>query len=66
MGEVVAAGAAGESKSRMLCNTRCARDGYGTIDLREVASVQVMMVEREWPGLKSSRWTKLKLSILWP
>jgi hypothetical protein len=64
--EVVAAGAAEDSKSRVLCNTRCGRDGYGTIDLREMASVQVMMVEMEWPWIKSSRWTKLKLSILWP
>lgn len=42
-GERVAAGAADGSKSRALCNTRCRRDGYGTIDLGEMASVQVMM-----------------------
>lgn len=64
LGEVVAAGAAEDSKSTVLCNTRCRRDGYGTIDLGEMASVQVMMVERECPGIKSSTWTKLKLSIL--
>lgn len=59
---VVARKAAEGREDWRLGSTRCAIDGYGTIDLKEMASVQWTMVGRERPGeQKSTDGLSLKL-----
>lgn len=44
----------GELQRQGLGNTRCRIDGYGTIDLEEMAIVHAMMGQSVRPGIRSS------------
>lgn len=54
--------AAARAECYWLCKTGCRIDGYGTIDLGEMANVQWAMVESVSPG--DSKSTRKKLEAL--
>ena len=56
----VAVEAAARSECYWLCNTSCRMDCYGTIDLGEMAIVQLAMVESVSPGDQKSTRKKLE------